>query len=343
MLSECALTGSGSEWMLITDCIQRPSQFEAQLRVWGIRKNMTINERKSTFDAIDKLPRGTKGRAVISGPDSRIQTKPAYAESIFSRLNDSVSETSKSSYDNIRTAQDELVRLFLSDDELNHLFVTAIEDPNIGGQRLERSFERLLVTYSEELLSLSQVDDVYREAAKLVWRRAPFIAEDILQHIDPTGRLATYHINTNQDDEAASKRELFNKLIYRGRFDAHFKSRSTRRIPDKNQHYEGREHHDRHSEFDESSNISKHQHNNGGTMTSLEQVKYFLRAGHPLENLRTNLRRFVVPNSAVTTRDNMAHRDELSEITHENRIEEDSNNFCKCSILACQLCAYLDT
>ncbi|XXH00026.1 hypothetical protein Hte_006367 [Hypoxylon texense] len=254
--------------------------------------------------------------------DTESQTEPTYAEFILDRPTDFVSETSESSFGNIWTAEDELVSLFSSDVELNQLFVTAIKDPNIGGQRLERKLHRLLVTYSYELLAFTQVD-VYREAAKLVKRSARFIAEDIRRDVDPTGYLTEYKIDANKDDEAAGKRELLNRFIAKQlRGDTHSDWSSTQPTPDG----EERENDEQFSDSEESANISEHQHDDGNIMAALEQVKDFLRAGHPLENLRASLRRFVVPKTADTTRDIKAHRDELSETTQENGIAEDSNS-----------------
>ncbi|KAI6081855.1 hypothetical protein F4821DRAFT_248375 [Hypoxylon rubiginosum] len=44
-----------------------PSQFEAQLKAWGIRKNLTAQEWKFIFDVTDNLPLGTQSRIIISG------------------------------------------------------------------------------------------------------------------------------------------------------------------------------------------------------------------------------------------------------------------------------------
>ncbi|KAI1379581.1 hypothetical protein F4677DRAFT_409705 [Hypoxylon crocopeplum] len=52
-----------------------PSQFEAQLKAWSVRKNLKAHEWKFIFKAIDKLPEGTKSRVIISGqpaPDLKI-------------------------------------------------------------------------------------------------------------------------------------------------------------------------------------------------------------------------------------------------------------------------------
>lgn len=56
--------------------MQSTSQFEAQLKAWNARKNLKNHEWESVFNAIDKLPPGTRSRVTISGhavPDRTIQ------------------------------------------------------------------------------------------------------------------------------------------------------------------------------------------------------------------------------------------------------------------------------
>lgn len=64
--------------MSITNHLYSLAQYEAQLKAWGLRKNLKEHEWVSVFNVIDRLPQGTQSRVVISGyPASHLKIQRA--------------------------------------------------------------------------------------------------------------------------------------------------------------------------------------------------------------------------------------------------------------------------
>ncbi|KAI1485096.1 hypothetical protein F5X96DRAFT_674962 [Biscogniauxia mediterranea] len=68
------------------------SQFEAQLKKWGARKNLKTHEWKPVFDRIDRIPRGINSRVVICGrvmTSARLRRARKHCRRNCGRLTDS--------------------------------------------------------------------------------------------------------------------------------------------------------------------------------------------------------------------------------------------------------------
>ncbi|RYP81562.1 hypothetical protein DL770_005864 [Monosporascus sp. CRB-9-2] len=60
------------------------SQYEAQLKVWNVRKNLKVHEWKPILERIDRLPADTRSRVILSGqpvPEHRIQRARRHCKS----------------------------------------------------------------------------------------------------------------------------------------------------------------------------------------------------------------------------------------------------------------------
>jgi hypothetical protein len=112
----------------------------------------------------------------------------SYAASIFSvqSLASSATNFSKgSSYTayHIATATKELVEIFQQNELLVPLYTKAIQNPNIGPERLQRNLRRLFKQYSEDLKS-EATDRLEYSAARLVSFKARFLAQSIVERIE---------------------------------------------------------------------------------------------------------------------------------------------------------------
>ena len=92
-----------------------------------------------------------------AGMVSDLETNPSYAESVFSRALTAESAATGYSKEAVQSASQELVRFFLSDEELCPLFAAGLADPAISRDRLERNFRRFLVKCSIELTAITDV------------------------------------------------------------------------------------------------------------------------------------------------------------------------------------------
>ena len=229
-------------------------------------------------------------------------TNPSYAASVFSTALSEESALSQPSLENIRSAKHEMVLFFLSDAELRPLFVSAVQDPTIGGDRLERNFRRLLADYSAELLAITNVK-VYREAAKLVRSSAAFISERIHQHFEPEslGDSSVPGLKIKIEDEIEGRRHVLNQYLEESLREHHrslnkstldseveMKAKPVHRLDNTGELKQ--------EELDRLSEIfSEPAEDEASIVTALDQVKEFLGSGPPLANLRTGLRNFVSP------------------------------------------------
>jgi hypothetical protein len=89
------------------------------------------------------------------------------------------SATSGYSAEKIETATKELLRIFLEDDGLNHLYQIAILRIDIGPERLRRNIHRLLKLYSRDL-QREAAQDLEKHAARLVQFKSAHVAQAIV-------------------------------------------------------------------------------------------------------------------------------------------------------------------
>lgn len=111
-----------------------------------------------------------------------------YAASVFSlpSLASSATDLAKDSgysVDDIVTATEELLAIFQEDVDLALLYRSAIKDPSIGPQRLERNLRRIFKQYAEHLKSEAK-DQLEFLASRLVSFKAGFLSQSIVQSYD---------------------------------------------------------------------------------------------------------------------------------------------------------------
>lgn len=107
----------------------------------------------------------------------------SYQPSIFSIASE-MSSISHLSAEEYVSAVAELVGLLLEDDVLRQLCQAAKDCPEIGADRFENNFRRLLKLLSADLAIESQCS-LHTQAAKFVGTRAAFVASKIRQYFDP--------------------------------------------------------------------------------------------------------------------------------------------------------------
>jgi hypothetical protein len=214
-------------------------------------------------------------------------TNPSYTESVFSRKMTLSTGISQSFGDEVCSAKDEIVELFLGDEEFKKLFEKAVTDQNIGGEKLARNFSRLLVEYSTDLLRLADLK-VYRESAKLIGSSAEYISNRIRWSLEPMPK-ALPSINP---DEAASKKQSLNNWL-----ETMISSESELpRTGGSAEESHGLGNVGMSELEDQRSEISAdHEESEEGILEALEQIKGFLKTGSPIENLKRGLRNFVTP------------------------------------------------
>ena len=196
----------------------------------------------------------------------------------------------------MNSAKDEIVEFFLCDIDLKQLFTAAIEDPNIGGDRLERNFRRLLVDFSRELLVAAD-NRVLRETAKLIEKSAPYISENVRRQLQPEPFSKSFPKPDDPNEKSWRQKRLNDYLEalqehyhISGGVELGSDLRENRAGEQDNKAKSSK------SENDDTSEISLEPGTNENLiMTALEEVKEFLRSGAPLENLKTGLRNFISP------------------------------------------------
>ncbi|KAI0159931.1 hypothetical protein GGR52DRAFT_576667 [Hypoxylon sp. FL1284] len=242
------------------------------------------------------------------GTDMEWTTMPTNAGSIFGLPKDSGLEIAESPLTGatIQIVLDELVHLFFSNLELNQLLVAATEDANIGGPRLQRNFQRLLVEFSKELRSVAR-DPTYKEVATVVGNFSPFLAGQIIRHVNETGPLTKHQISSSKDDTKSSKKSSTDESIASESCDdTDPDGVSMPPISHLNLHYEApQEEPDPPSEYDGNPRASGKQQTEEKIAVTSEQAKDFLRAGTPLEKLKASLREFVTRKALDTTQDDV--------------------------------------
>lgn len=132
------------------------------------------------------IPFGLSGDPEVE--DDIASVISSYAASIFSvqSLASSATGLSKGSgysAKQIATATKELVAIFQGDEVLVPLYMSAVEDPSIGPERLERNLRRLFKKYAEHL-KVEAKDQLEYLAARLVSLKARFLAQSIVEWFD---------------------------------------------------------------------------------------------------------------------------------------------------------------
>src|SRR3569833_1969646 len=137
---------------------------ETQMPTAGNREVHITSRRFTDEDqdaALDDEGAVVGDRSVVlndsAGMVSDLETNPSYAESVFSRALTAESAATGYSKEAVQSASQELVRFFLSDEELCPLFAAGLADPAISRDRLERNFRRFLVKCSIELTAITDV------------------------------------------------------------------------------------------------------------------------------------------------------------------------------------------
>jgi hypothetical protein len=123
-----------------------------------------------------------------SDSDGTASVVSSYAASVLSiqSLASSATDLSKNSNYSvyqIATATKELITIFQEDEILVPLYRIAIEDPSIGGQRLQRNLRRLFKQYAESLKGEAK-DQLEYLAARLVSFKARFLAQSIVERLE---------------------------------------------------------------------------------------------------------------------------------------------------------------
>lgn len=212
---------------------------------------------------------------------------PGYAKSLFSTTFAAPSVTSIGSrWGDIRSAKAEMVAFFLADAELQPLFVAAIEDPSIGGDRLERNFRRLLVDYSTDILATTDIKRIHQDVAKLLRSEGLFISQEVRRNFDPfpvetSGISSVSLMKIEHDGEPFEKGgPMMDRFL--GSDDA---------SPEPS--VEPRPELDGIRGFDKAS--AEPDNDEASILPALDEIKEFLSTGTHMNNLRTGLRNFVTP------------------------------------------------
>ncbi len=177
------------------------SQLQLQYEVAKTQAPRELLGRPSPASPLSKWPAGDSGADADLGAEtdeSQSSMRTGYASDGESELRsislprslvftnqDRSEATSQSSQPEVfRATADRLATMFLEDTEVNRLFIAALDDPKIGGERLERNFRRILVAYSKDLQAIA-VTEPQRQASTIVKRGARSVAQSIRRAIDP--------------------------------------------------------------------------------------------------------------------------------------------------------------
>jgi hypothetical protein len=231
----------------------------------------------------------------------------------------------------VGSAKAEMVTFFLADAELRPLFVAAIKDPAIGGDRLERNFRRLLTEYSTEVLAIANVK-IYRETAKLLRYNASFISERVRRHFEPQAPRSSpaSMMEMEGQDEAIGKRQVLDKYIksqLRGHGSGSDDAGPEVAVETQPELEQGEP--DRLSEAS-----SGRDSDEASIMTALNEVKEFLSSGDPISHLRTGLRNFVTPKLKEPEEQSAAKLDAMHSIEPETSPETSPETPPKASQIA---------
>ncbi|KAI3335898.1 hypothetical protein F4824DRAFT_500386 [Ustulina deusta] len=152
------------------------SQLQLQYEVAKTQAPRELLGRPSPASPLSKWPAGD------SGADADLGAETDESQSSMRTGSEATSQSSQPEV--FRATADRLATMFLEDTEVNRLFIAALDDPKIGGERLERNFRRILVAYSKDLQAIA-VTEPQRQASTIVKRGARSVAQSIRRAIDP--------------------------------------------------------------------------------------------------------------------------------------------------------------
>ncbi|KAI1113725.1 hypothetical protein F5Y14DRAFT_417061 [Nemania sp. NC0429] len=190
--------------------------------------------------------------------------------------------TARQQFDNVSafTSTGHLAGMFLEDVELERLFKLALDNPKIGGERLERNFRRILVAYSEDLGAISDTER-QKQASKTVKLVAKSVAQLIRRAIDPETDNTSANLKAMESvNTSRIIKEYLQRLPPGNVHDSSLPDYSTLDLLPSDDPSES-----------ESSSI------NGDTDFSAPGYVNFLTSGPPMANLRERLQTFVNPAS----------------------------------------------
>lgn len=247
--------------------------------------------------------------------------KHGYAESVQSTNFSVYSDLPRLTHPQIISAREVIAQMLADDEELLLLFQKGVDEEKIGGDRLERNFQRLLGMYSKELASLAP-DKVCRDAAIFVGFHAKYISMTIRQKFGVPSDPVVVPRPTLGDlmsDEVVNPEKIVHEYL-RG-----LQEPETELISqlDEANEFEfeavdfGDEDDGKRLDRADEENMSNH----------LEQVKGFLRSQEPFNELKTRLRAFVIPEP-----EKQAENQASTEASSGDNSEGASDNQCKLTI-----------
>ncbi|KAK5631153.1 hypothetical protein RRF57_006868 [Xylaria bambusicola] len=294
------------------------------LRGWVVGWWVGLARQADASADVDLSARIHKSKSVIqtkyeSDGDSELWSTSAPPSIVFSNQSES-GATSQSSRPEIFVAStDHLAYMFLEDIELKELFKSALDDPKIGGEKLERNFSRILVAYSKELQAIAATEP-QRQAVNIVKRGATSIARSIRRAINPEPVTTLANIKATGDDTLSRNtsklttiEEFLRKLPSKSTYDPNLSDdsipnyyKSDVDFPPPDDSIESERGSD--DDFKELE-INPNGHDDFPT---LRQVEDFLKSGLPIANLRERLKNFVFPaaharpfGKTIETKDNI--------------------------------------
>ncbi|KAJ4295356.1 hypothetical protein N0V90_007368 [Kalmusia sp. IMI 367209] len=156
--------------------------------------------------------------------DDNASVISSYAASIFSIQSAASSATNLAkgsgySVDEITTATEDLLALLQNDVDLTPLYLTAIKDPSIGPQRLQRNLRRIFKQYAEHLKTEAK-DRLEFLASRLVSLKAGSMSQSIVEHCTGIaaktrhGKLHKVRVEENYDDEWEEEDEVEEEAMF---------------------------------------------------------------------------------------------------------------------------------
>ena len=154
---------------------------EMRKRTLGAKDHHELLVHEQLFPRIIESPEPTTRGSEISND---VSAPPSVIFSLQTVLSTAITGNSLLTHAEMKKATDELVSIFLDNQELEMLYRVAIDDKRIGPGRFARNFKRLLKVF---LLDLKKEirDAVDLELVNLISSKAGFVATGIRQVLEP--------------------------------------------------------------------------------------------------------------------------------------------------------------
>ncbi|RYP50615.1 hypothetical protein DL768_003897 [Monosporascus sp. mg162] len=199
----------------------------------------------------------------------------SYETSVFSPPSIQTSTSPSQNPVHLASSKDLLVSMLTEDQELDEIFKAAVITPQVGPQRLERNFKRLLVEYGQDLAALAQ-EESHRLSVRLIRTQALHVSQGIRQKYDLEYRDVRRLSNLDKpltENQNALQIEYYPKQMAREADPAGLEDTQ----------------HENYSDDDEPGDLQdEHRH--------LNAAKVFLIGGQPFQRLKIRLRDFVHPH-----------------------------------------------